>query len=121
MNRTRHGTAQRRAVWPPEQGFFAIALAKGAWHVPAQIVQDGEGWHAEVNGEIHPSHHEPVYAPMVATLWHSGLKISEADYRWLSAIRDHARQADPEHPCLHPRRAIDPRRLSPITFEDTRL
>lgn len=119
MYQNRHASEQRRVIWPPEAGYFALALVRGGWRVPARIVRDDNGWSAEVDSEMQLGHPDPALATMLANVWHGGMKISEADYRWLLAIKDHARQHDPDHPCLSPRKKIDPRRLKPFTFEDT--
>jgi hypothetical protein len=113
----RHAEAQRRAIWPPEPGFFVVGLARGAWRVPARLIHDSSGWHAEVDETVHPAHRDPVHAPMVDTVWHHGMRVPEADFRWLLATKAHAKIHDPEHPSLWPRRKIDPRRLKPIQHE----
>jgi hypothetical protein len=106
--------AQRRRVWPPEEGTFAFRLARGGWRVPARIVAEGGRWHAEIDGESYPAHTDPALASFVADIWHRGIMIPQADYDWLIAVREHARKNEPSHPALHPREQIDPRRLRPL-------
>jgi hypothetical protein len=104
-------------IWPPEPGPFSLRLVKGGWRVPARIVRDAEDrWHAEVDGEAHAADADPAQAVMVATLWHVGIKIDEQTYDWLLAMKAHALAREPDHPCLHPRKPIDPRLLKPRYF-----
>jgi hypothetical protein len=93
---------------------FAFRLVRDGWRVPSRIIHDEDGWHAEVDDVIYPAHADPVIAPMVAAVWHAGIKLSQADYEWFVAVREDARKHDPEHPALHPREPMDPRRLRPL-------
>jgi hypothetical protein len=110
----RHDAAQRRAIWPPSPGFFQLRLVRRGWPVPARIVCDVEGWHAEIDGVASAPHDDPAHAPDVARVWHGGHRIAEADYRYLLDLKDWARDCEPGHPCLHPQRPIDPGLLPPI-------
>lgn len=106
---------QNRLIWPPEPGFFALALTRGGWKVPARISQDAGGrWYAEVNGEMLAAHPDPALAPMVAAIWQGSTRVDEAEYRWRNAVREHAKRSDPSHPALHPRKRINHMLLSPI-------
>lgn len=115
MPSPRHAAAQSRAVWPPEPGLFSLALVRGGWKVPARIVRDADGWLAEVDGETSSAHPDPAYAPGVASLWANGLKIDEATFNYLTALREWARLHDPAHPSLHPYRPIDRLTARPLT------
>lgn len=115
MHAFRHAESQRRQVWPPEPGFFGFALVRKAWRVPCRIIRTEAGlWQAEIDDVLNPAHHDPAHAEGVAMLWHGGVKIPESDYRWLCAVREWAKANAPEHPALSPRKAIDPRRLTPL-------
>jgi hypothetical protein len=115
MSTDRHAATQARAVWPPEEGVFALRLVKGGWAVPARIrlTDDGQ-FQAEVDGETHAAHADPALAAQVATIWHSGTRITESEWRWLDSMRAWAVKHQPDHPCLHPRKVIDHRLLEPI-------
>jgi hypothetical protein len=112
----RHGKDQARAVWPPEQGYFRLRLARGAWEVPCRIVrtEDGE-WFAEIDGCAHASNPDPALAEGISIVWTYGFRTDEADFRWRLAVKAHAAaHGSPDHPALNPRRAISLMRLSPI-------
>lgn len=92
-----------------------MRLARGAYRVPARIARDADGfWLAIVDDEMFAAHPDPALAHMVAAIWHSGERIPEETYRWMLAVKAHARLHDPSHPALHPRKAIDHRLLTPI-------
>lgn len=110
----RHARVQARSIWPPSPGLFSVSLTRGAWKVPARIVHEDGLWHAEIDGEEYTAHSDPTLAAMVDYVWHSGLRIDQAAYDWLMVLKDWARANNPDHPCLSPRRAIDPNRLRPI-------
>lgn len=116
MSYPRHGDDQARAIWPPSPGLFSLRLKRHAWAVPACIVHDkpSDQWHAEIDGEAYETHSDPTLAPMIDVVWHGGRKIDQAEYDWLFALKDWARANNPDHPCLWPRRAIDPRVLRPL-------
>ena len=110
----RHARDQRRAIWPPEPGTFVLGLVRGAWRVPCRIVHDDDGWHAEIDGVVHPAHRDPALAYMVDAVWHGGTLVAQPDYDWFVAIKVWAQINDPSHPCLNPRKVIDPSLLKPI-------
>lgn len=115
MSAYRHAESQRRLVWPPSPGWFALALVRRGWKVPCRIVRDDDGWHAEVDGVAHPAHPDPAHAYLVDAVWHGGIRIPESEYLWLEAVRAWALAHEPgSHPAANPRKAIDPRRLAPI-------
>lgn len=103
-----------RAVWPPEAGYFSVRLVRKGFRVPARIIHDGEKWQAEVDGEMQTPHPDPALAAMVADIWYGGRQIDQQEYDYLVAVKEHARVNNPQHPCLHPRCAIDHRVLTPI-------
>jgi hypothetical protein len=116
----RHATAlhrhpsQARPVWPPQPGYFALRRTRGGWRVPAQIVCDDGLWYAIIDGVPGNSHINPEHAPGVDTIWTSGLRLPEADFRYLEAVRAWAIDNDPSHPALHPFKSIDPMQLRPL-------
>lgn len=111
----RHAAAQRRLIWPPEPGFFALRLARGGWRVPARIHHAGGVWWAEIDGIAGPADPDPAYARGVDRIWHGGIRIqAESEYRYMLALKAWAAANDPRHPCLHPTQPIDRMRLSPL-------
>src|SRR4051812_34220760 len=100
-----------RPIWPPEEGHYAMPLTQKGWSVPCRILQDLNGWRAEVNGRWLMPHPDPAQAEGVAAIWHRADIISESDYRWLHAYIEWARQHQPDHPCLRPHRRMDPATL----------
>jgi hypothetical protein len=118
MSNDRHAADQARAIWPPTTGMFRLRLVRGAWAVPCLIARTDEGdWYAEVDGCTHHPHADPAYAEGVSDIWTYGEIIDQPTYTWLLAMKDHAAAHDPDHPCLHPRRAIDRHRLQPVSTE----
>lgn len=103
-----------RAIWPPQPGLFSLRLVKNGWKVPARISHTEAGWHAEIDGEAQPANPNPERAAGVDTIWHSGDQIDQQTYDHLQAIREYAREHDPDHPSLRPRTAMDHRTLRPI-------
>lgn len=111
----RHAEAQRRAVWPPAPGLFAMRLVARGWQVPCRILRHPGGtWQAEINGRAYASNPDPAFAPMVERVWVGGRIIDRLEYDWLIATREWAEVHAPEHPAVRPNMPIDPRTLSPI-------
>lgn len=112
----RHDISQWRESWPPEPGLFRLRLARKGWLVPARIIHDQENnlWQAVIDGTVYEPHVDPVMAEGVDRVWHYGLKTSEADYKWLMAMKDHYSAHDPSHPCLNPRSPMNPSLLKPL-------
>lgn len=112
----RHDASQVRLVWPPAPGFFAMRLVKGGWAVPARILlTDRDEWQVELDGKMCEAHADPTLAQYVATVWQSGTRVDESDWRWRNAMRAHAEANKlTNHPALNPRRPIDHRTLDPI-------
>jgi hypothetical protein len=111
----RHLAEPSRPIWPPEPGTFALRRARRGWRVPAQIGRDDAGrWYAIIDGVAGESHPDPAYAPDVDRIWTAGIRIPQADYDYLLALKSWAVVNDPEHPCLSPFEPIDPRRLRPL-------
>jgi hypothetical protein len=90
----------------------------GPW-VPARIWLDqdidpvtgelraDERLQCEVNGQ---------YAdPLDAWQWLCGNPISEREFRYMEALRDHALRHEPDHPAADPRKPMDPLR-TPLHF-----
>ena len=95
----------------PQCGFFKRRLVKGGAWVPARIWLDAEvdpetgelltdeRYQCEVNGQ---------YAdPFDAWPWLCAHPISEAEYRYMEALREHARMNEPDHPAADPRKPIN--------------
>lgn len=116
MSTSRHAPAQTRAIWPPEPGFFAVRLHKGGWRVPAEIRHTDGLWCAIVDGAARMPHADPETAQDIARVWHGGVRIDQATYAWLIAVRDAAASTDPEHPALHPNQPINHARLKPLAI-----
>jgi hypothetical protein len=110
----RHHAAQRRAIWPPEPGHFSLRLVRRGWPVPAAIhCQDGLWW-ADIDGRAYPRHADPAHAAGVDRIWHGGLRVAEHEHRFLIALKEWAQTHQPDHPCLHPLKPINPALLRPI-------
>lgn len=104
-----------RLIWPPEPGYFALRRHRKAWRVPAQIARDDAGlWCAIIDGVARDSHSDPAHAPDVGVIWHSGIRIPAAEYRYMLDFKAWALDNDPSHPCLHPFEPIDPMQLRPL-------
>jgi hypothetical protein len=117
MLNPRHSPNQRRRVDLPSSGFFTLRLVRGGWAVPAQIARNGRFWFAVVDGETLAAHADPFQAEKVAAIHEFGTAIEQSHYVWLLALREWAAEHDPDHPCLHPYRAINPMQLRPIHLE----
>lgn len=121
MSTGRHDPGQEREAWPPQPGFFTRSLTKKGWGVPARIyLWDDGAWQGELDGTLYDAHPDPGLAPYVADIWHYGFRIDETTYRHLLAMKEWAAANDRDHPCLHPRRTMDPRLLPPIMPRATR-
>jgi hypothetical protein len=111
----RHAENQRRPVWPPCPGFFRLALVRGAWGVPCQIVHHPDlGWQAIVDEKLCQPHIDPAYAERITQVWSYGFIITQSEYDWLIAVKRHAEKEDPHHPCLHPNMPISPLHVKPL-------
>ena len=103
--------ACRAAVRP---GFYRFQFVKGAPTVGACIGQDENGWSVVVDGCAYPPHPDPALAQMLLDVWAHGRPCSEADYRYLVAVADHAKVHDTEAPQAKPRERYDPLTAKPI-------
>jgi hypothetical protein len=103
-----------RPVWPPEPGFFTLRLVRRGWAVPAQITHDGTAWCAIIDEQAYLPHKDPAWAEGVERIWTGGVRVESAHYHWLIALKRWAFASSPDHPCLFPRRPIDPAQLAPI-------
>lgn len=108
------GAGQARLIWPPSPGYFSLRRHKGAWRVPAEIRHEAGLWCAIIDGVAGNSHTDPAHAKDVDTIWTSGLRLPEVEFRYLEQVRDWAKANDPDHPALHPFKPIDPMRLTPL-------
>jgi len=116
----RHDPAQARSIWPPSPGTFRLRLVKGGWAVPAQIVETAAGWCAIIDEIALPPNPDPAQAEGVERVWTSGHKIDEAEYRYLTAVKEYAAKHAPDHPALNPRKPIDHMLLRPILPPESR-
>lgn len=64
-------------------------------------------WSAEVNGELIAEPSPDWVAAGVDRIWSSGRVIDLAEYRYLTARRDHAVRYEPSLPEANPRQPID--------------
>jgi hypothetical protein len=101
----------------PQPGFYRMRLVRrGAW-VTARIHRMPDGrWQAEIDGELlgWPSE-DWIHAEGLDRIWPTAQRITEADYSFALALKAWAQRHQPNHPCLHPTRPIDPAQLQPIT------
>lgn len=96
-------------------GLFTLRLVKGGPACPARIERREDGlWRAIINGAAGPWHPDPVLAPGVERIWHGGERASEANYDYLTALRLWAKEHAPDHPLLHPHRAVNLASLPPL-------
>jgi hypothetical protein len=109
-----HEREPPRPHWPPEPGFFSMRLVRKGWPVPCRIACDDGLWTAEVDTTT-TSHLDPVIAG-ADLIWHHAKRITEAEYRYLVAIRD---TAPPDHPARNPRQPIRPATLTPLALPTT--
>lgn len=91
-----------------------MKLVKGGWAVPCRIAYDsGSGmWETTIDDAV-TMNIDPVQAG-VFKVWLVGKFIAEWEYLDMVNRREWARSNQPDHPCLHPRKAIDPNLLRPI-------
>jgi hypothetical protein len=99
-------------------GWYRLRLAKGAWPVPCLVTYTKDGWQATIDGEAFEPHPDPWHATGVDRVHHYGQRISAAEYDRLLEAKEWARQHQPDHPCLHPRRAIDRLTIKPLSTKD---
>lgn len=99
-------------VIPYRRGYFQTQLVKGSvmvgifiWRgfgkdpVTGEILERGWQWRAALDGvEVHPWRVWPEC---------SGDEITEAEYRYLLAQRQHAQQYQPDSPFANPRKKVD--------------
>jgi hypothetical protein len=97
-----------------EPGFFRLRLVKGGWKVPARIEFDEGTWTVTIDGEAR-SARDP-YAAGADYVWTSGEAIEEWQYADLLDLKLWAASAEPTHPCLQPRKRMDPMTLPPVRF-----
>lgn len=103
-----------RRVDKPEPGWFVMRLVRGGWLVPCSIAYDeGTGrWSTTIDGET-VSAIDPAEAG-VWRVWLTGRRIEEWQFKDMEDLREWAKANDPAHPCLTPRRRIDPMLLAPV-------
>jgi hypothetical protein len=99
-----------RRIDAPEPGFYRLSLISGGWGVPARILHDGERWQVVIDGIATAPDPDPTKAG-VDRIWTSAKRIEQHEYDYLLALKAAAEIAQPDHPCLTPRKPIDPMRL----------
>ena len=120
-------------IWPPLPGFYAMRLVRGGPRVAVRIwfgspVIDGEeqdrapGWRCEIDGRTdHLEKDDTGYrcrVPLgVERAWPFCAKdpVTEAEYAYLVAHAEWAREHAPEHPKANPRESVDFNTL-PVRF-----
>ncbi len=110
-----------RRIDAPEPGFYRMALVRGAWRVPCRILLDEQTgwWTSEVDTTTKRSI-DPTDTDTF-TIWHAAQTIEAWQHDYLIRLREWCAENAPDHPCLHPRRRIDPMRLSMVRVPDTLL
>lgn len=105
----------------PQVGYFKRRLVRGGVYVPAKIWLDqeidpdtgellaDERLQCEVAGEWRDPHEE---WPRLC-----GHPISEADFNYLTALRQHCAWHEPDQPFANPKRPIDWLAVSPPQFQ----
>jgi len=86
--------------------------------VPCLLTYTSDGWRATIDGEPQEAHPDPWHAPGVDRVHHYGQLISEAEYDRLLEAKAWARDHQPNHACLHPRRAVDRNVMKPLSTKD---
>lgn len=118
-----------RDISRPRPGYFTVKLAKGGVLVPARI------WrlcHCTPVGGPNNRPHDwsplcdrfpPLYAEIdgkpasVDRLWTSGREIDKAEYDYMVANTQWARQYTPGDPIANPRQPVDVTKLPPPQFD----
>lgn len=102
-----------RRIDKPRPGWFAMKLVKGGPRVPCRISFDETTrlWSAEIDGAV-STNADPTLAG-VFRIWLFAMEIEE--WVFLNMVDAKARWAveNPDHPCLHPRRRIEPMLMRP--------
>lgn len=107
----------------PVAGFYRTKLVKGGpwvpvriWYGPPLDPETGEEldrsprWQALVNGEEVDGPNEVEWV----WVWCSNKGITEAEYRYMLAKKEHAEKFAPELPEASPREKIDLNKLPPL-------
>lgn len=110
-------------------GFYRLAKAPRCWKVPARIGLENGLYTAEIDGEaIDGSWSEDdIEWQLFEWLTHAGSypffhlvlfgrPSTGAEFKWLLALKDWAAIHNPNHPCLHPLRSMDPLTLKADDF-----
>lgn len=113
-----------RSAAKPETGFYAYRFVKTAPEVAARITyaptldpDTGEAldrsfhWAVEINGQA-DINADIVPSDTVWSVYMFGRRIEEAEYRYLLADRNWAREHAPHLPEANPRAKIDPMKVA---------
>jgi hypothetical protein len=107
----------------PEPGLWKLRRYSGGWpYVPARIIFEGGLWSAVIDGkEAGLPNADPAMADGVMDIWLADKEpISAAEYNYRTSedpdarpipLKAWARQSYPDHPCLDPRKQVDPTTL----------
>jgi hypothetical protein len=118
----------RRALAPiavdqPEPGAWKMRIHRDGWpYVPVRILHEDGLWSAHIDGkEAGLPNADPALADGVFTIWHGDKEpISAAEYIYRTSedpdqrpipLKAWARKSYPDHPCLDPRKPVDPATL----------
>jgi hypothetical protein len=110
-----------REIANPRPGAFRLRLVRGGWAVPCRIAHDEPSglWSCTIDG-VTMTHADAVAAG-VFKVWIYGQEVEEWVVRDLEALKVWARTYQPDHPCLHPRRRMDPNLLAPVRVPESFL
>jgi hypothetical protein len=103
----------------PQPGIWKLRLYPKGWpYVPCRIILHEGLWSAEIDGQLAGlPDADPYKADGVSRIWESRKEpISEAEYEYrLTTLKNYYRKVYPEHPCLDPRKPVNPAvlRLTP--------
>lgn len=125
---------KRIPIWPPRAGHYAMKLTRAGVRVPVRIwfgppvvggeEQDrGHDWRCEIDGRSDRWEFDDAtgYRCLVALEidrawpWAAREPITAAEYAYLVAHTEWAREHSPDHPKANPRRPVDFHAL-PVRF-----
>jgi hypothetical protein len=98
----------------PDPGCYAMRLVPRGLHVPCRIVRAHDLWFAIIDEVEKPRTIDPEANEFVMRVWHHGRRMSEGDYSFALSVKRWAREHQPEHPALHPHRAVSLASLPPV-------
>lgn len=99
---------------PPDPGYYAMRLVPRGPHVPCRIVHEHGLWFAIIDEAEKPRSADPEANEFVMRVWHHGGRLTASDYSFALSVKRWAREHQPEHPVLHPLRAVSLASLPPV-------